>query len=130
MNSDGSNLRQLTHYPENDSTAAWYSYHAGRPRWHPNENFISYQSKQNGKSSLFGVTPDGKKQWKLTGIEHNEGWHDWSADGKYLAIETYDLKQEQFHITLMEWNSKTYNTLTRTLYRLQQAPVFVRKTKK
>ncbi len=35
MNADGSELRQLTQYPADDTTAAWYAYHAGPPRWHP-----------------------------------------------------------------------------------------------
>lgn len=127
MNSDGSGIRQLTSYPVIDTTAKWYNYHAGPPRWHPTENFISYQSKQRGKSSLFAITPDGKEQWKLTDLKDNEGWHDWSDDGKLLAIETFDKEQEQFHITLMDWESKKFTILTDTTYRLQQAPVFVRK---
>lgn len=130
MQSDGSNIRQLTHYPADDTTAKWHNYHAGPPRWHPTENFISYQSKQGGKSSLFGVNPDGKKQWKLTDLTDNEGWHAWSKDGKLCAIETYDLQQKQFHITLLDWENKVHETITDTLYRFQQAPVFVRKPKK
>lgn len=129
MNSDGNELRQLTYYPKNDSTAKWYNYHAGPPRWHPTENFISYQSRQNGKSSLFAITPDGKKQWKLTNLEDNEGWHDWSDDGRYLAMETFDTDQKQFHITLMDWELQEHRVLTNTVYKYQQAPVFVRKPK-
>lgn len=126
MNSNGSQLRQLTYYPENDTTAKWHNYHAGPPRWHPTENFISYQSKQKGKSSLFAISPDGKKNGKLTDLKVNEGWHDWNDDGTLLAIETYDLNQQQFHITLMDWPDKTHRILTDTIYRFQQAPVFVK----
>jgi TolB protein len=127
MNSDGSGLQKLTTYPVGDTTAKWFNYHTGPPRFHPSGEFISYQSKQGGKSSLFAITPDGKKQWKLTNIPDNEGWHEWSPDGNWLAIETYDLEQKQFHITLMNWKTKETKQLTGNSYRFQQAPVFVEK---
>lgn len=127
MNDDGSGIIQLTHYPENDSLADRYSYKAGPPRWNAKENFISYQSHQNGKYSLFAVTPDGKKQWKLTDHMQEEGWHDWSPDGKWLAVEMSDKKHQQFDIYLMNWETKEVMRLTDTTYRFQQAPVFLEK---
>lgn len=126
MNWDGSGMRKLTTYPAADTTARWFNYHAGPPRWHPTENFISYQSKQQGKSSLYAVSPDGQKHWKLTSLPEQEGWHDWSPDGKWLAIETYDTAQTQFHITLVDWQRKSSRVVTGTQYKFQQAPVFVR----
>ncbi|MCA9734320.1 MAG: hypothetical protein H6696_03845 [Deferribacteres bacterium] len=125
INPDGSERTQLTHYPKEDTTAAWWAYKSGPPRWNQKENFISYQSIQNGKYSLYGVTPDGKKQWKLTGNSQEEGWHDWSNDGKLLAIEVFDPNQTQFDIALMDWKEKTLTVLTDTTYKYQQAPVFV-----
>lgn len=125
MNDNGEDLRQLTTYPKSDTTARWHNYKAGPPRWNRAENFITYHSVQNGKSSLFAVTPDGNKQWKLTDLDHNEGWHDWSPDGRYLAIEVFDDEQTQFHIGLMDWETKEFEILTDTLYKYQQAPVFV-----
>ena len=108
----GENLLRLTYYPDDDTTANWYDYRAGPPIWHPTENFISYQSKQNGKYSLYGVSPDGSKHWKLTSNVENEGWHSWSPDGKWLAIELFDNEQTQFHIGLMNWESKEMRILT------------------
>lgn len=126
MNDDGSNMQQLTSYPKNDTTAMWYNYHAGPPMWHPTENFISYNSVQNGKSSLYAVSPDGTKQWKLTqGDTLQQGWHSWSPDGKWLAIEVYTKDERQFHIQLMHWETKETNIITDATYRFQQAPVFV-----
>ncbi|MCW8980883.1 MAG: hypothetical protein OQJ83_05800 [Altibacter sp.] len=126
MNADGSGMRQLTHYPKGDTTALWHNYHAGPPMWHPSENFITYQSKQDGKSSLYAVTPDGTKQWKLTQNDSlQQGWHRWSPDGKWLAIEVFDLENKQFHIELMNWETKASKILTDTTYRFQQAPVFI-----
>ncbi len=125
VNTDGTGLQQLSSYPESDTTAEWFAYKAGPPRWHPTENFITYQSKQHGKYSLYGVTPDGKKQWKLTDNTQEEGWHDWSPDGNWLAIELFDSEQSQFHIGLMNWNTREMKILTDSSYTYQQAPVFL-----
>lgn len=127
MELESRSTRQLTHYPTHDTTAPWHAYHTGPPHWHPTENFISYQSLQKGKSSLYAVTPDGKKQWQLldTGVT-DQGWHDWSDDGKWLAFEGFDSKQTQFDIYLLNWHSKDLKKLTDTTFKYQQAPVFVR----
>lgn len=125
INLDGSGLVKLTNYPKEDTTAEWFSYKAGPPKWHPTENFISYQSFQKGKYSLFAVNPQTKENWKLTDNPQNEGWHDWSPDGKFLAIEIFDQEQTQFHIGLMNWDDGELAVLTDTSYRFQQAPVFI-----
>lgn len=125
INVDGTGLRQITEYPRSDTTARWHSYKAGPPRWNHVENYITYQSMQEGKYSLFATTPDGSRQWKLTDKEMSEGWHDWSSDGRWLAIEVFDKEQSQFDIALMNWSSKEVRMLTDTTYKYQQAPVFV-----
>ncbi len=126
MDADGKNRRRLTKYPPEDKTSEWHNYHAGPPKWNRKENFITYQSVQNGKSSLFAVTPYGQKQWKLTDNDLNEGWHDWSPDGKWLAIEMYDKDQQEFGIYLMNWETKDLKKLTDPKdARFQQSPVFV-----
>jgi TolB protein len=126
MNADGTNRRRLTTYPADDKTAAWHDYHAGPPRWVKKHGFITYNSVQNGKSSLFAVTPDGKRQWKLTENPLAEGWHDWSPDGKWLAIEMNDKERTEYGIWLMNWKTKEIKKLTDPKdFKYQQAPVFV-----
>jgi TolB protein len=127
IDEDGKNLMQLTHYPKKDTTAGKFGYKAGTPKLHPAENYITYQSKQNGKYSLYAVSLDGHKQWKLTDNKENEGWHDWSPDGKWLAIELFDSDQTQFHIGLMNWETKEMKVLTDFTYQYQQSPNFVLK---
>ena len=128
MDADGKNRRRLTYYPKDDKTSKWHSYHAGAPKWNPKENFITYQSWQKGKSSLYAVTPDGKKHWKLTDNKLNEGWHDWSPDGEWLAIEMYDKDETEFGIYLMNWKTKKVKKLTDPKdSKFQQAPVFLLK---
>ena len=125
MNEDGSELTQLTHYPENNPSAKDYGYRAGSARWHPTENFISYVSLQDGRHSIFAITPDGKKQWKLIDNPESEGWHDWSSDGKWLVFNSSDKAETQYHITLVNWQTKEKKQLTDMTYKSQLSPVFI-----
>lgn len=125
MNADGSNLHRLTHYPEEDTTAFIHSYHAGPPFWEPNGNFISYISNQQGKSSIFLIDPDGKNSRRLTSDSLlNEGWHSWSADGKYLTAECSDNENKKFSIYLFDAKGTLIQQLT-SEYQYEQGPVFV-----
>ncbi|QQS37369.1 MAG: PD40 domain-containing protein [Ignavibacteriales bacterium] len=125
MNVDGSGMKQLTTYPEDNISAKDFGYKAGPPKWHPTENFITYISKQDGRNNIFAVSPDGSKQWKLTNSTDNEGWHDWSSDGNWLAYDHSTNDESQYHIMLMNWKTKEIKQLTDTTYKYQQAPVFV-----
>ena len=125
MNEDGTAFTQLTRYPENNPSAKEYGYRAGAARWHPNENFISYVSRQDGRHSIFAVSPDGKKQWKLIENPESEGWHDWSPDGHWLVFNNSDNKETQFHISLMNWVTKEKEQLTDTSFKSQLGPVFI-----
>jgi TolB protein len=127
MNDDGTGMTQLTLYPENNPSAKDYGYRAGATKWHPTENFITYVSLQDGRHSIFAVTPDGKKHWKLIDNELSEGYHDWSADGKWLTFNKSDIKETQYHIVLMNWKTKEQKQLTDTTYKSQLSPVFVEK---
>lgn len=125
MNADGSGMKQLTHYPENDTLIRSFGYKAGPPRWHPTENFISYLSMQAGKYSLYAVTPDGNRQWKLTENAMMEGWHDWSPDGKWLVFDSGKDDGSVYRIMLMNWETKEITQLTDTTFHYHQAPAFV-----
>lgn len=127
MNDDGSAMKQLTYYPENNSSAKNPGYKAAAARWHPTENFISYISLQDGKHSIFAITPDGKRQWKLNKGEIPEGWHDWSSDGKWLVFNSSDLEETWYHITIMNWKTKETKRLTDDTYKYHQSPVFIEK---
>ena len=127
INDDGSGLKRLTTYPNGDTTAAWHAYRAGPPAWHPTENFISYTSFQQGKYSLYRVSPDGSEQMKLTQNSETETYHEWSPDGKWLAVEVSDSAATQYHIGLMNWDTKQLQLLTDTLFKYQQSPVFIKR---
>lgn len=127
INTDGTGLKQLTTYPKSDTTAPWYAYRAGPPKLHPTENFISYASYQNGKYSLFGVSLDGERQWKLTTNQQSEVYHNWSPDGKWLVTDISDSNESRYDIALINWETKEVKILTDSTYQYQQSPNFVLK---
>lgn len=125
MNRNGSNLRRLTYYPLDNVSRNSPGYKAGCAHWHPTENFISYMSMQDGRHSLFGITPDGQKQWKLTSHTFSEGWHDWSPDGQWLVFDKTEGDDSPFQILLMHWKSGEVLPLTRDDQN-HMAPHFIR----
>ena len=127
MNSDGTGLRKLSTYPKEFASQAVPGYKTGALRWHPTENFISYISHQNGQHNIFGVATDGSWQRRLTDQKLSEGWHDWSDDGKWLVYDLSDKESTQYHIMLMNWETKESKQLTDTTFKYQYSPVFVSK---
>ena len=125
MDENGRVGQQLTVYPENNPSAKEYGYRAGSARWHPTENFISYVSLQDGRQSIYAVSPDGKKHWKLLNRTDSESWHDWSADGKWLVFNNSDRAETQYHISLMNWQTKVEKQLTDLTYKSQLSPVII-----
>lgn len=126
MNADGSNRRRLTTYPANDPLAKDPGYKVGPPHWNAKYKFITYQSNQAGKQSIYAVTPDGKKQWKLTESKLDEGWHDWSADGEWLAFDSRDSGSGRHDIYMMNYRTKETKKLTGdSPMKYHQSPVFV-----
>ncbi len=125
MNEDGSNKRQLTHYPDADTTAQWHSYHAGPPFWVEYRNMISYISMQNGKHSIFTISPDGSNNKQLNADSLSEGWHSWSPDGEWIVYDASDKGGTWFDIHMMKADGAEQRKLTND-WRTEQAPVFVR----
>lgn len=124
---DGSQARQLTFYPKNDTTAKWHDYHAGAPHWNAKHGFITFQSKQAGKYRLFSITPDGKKQVELHDFQLGAGWHDWSPDGRWLAVELFENDSRPGDIWLFDYRKKRLRQLTFSPEKFEQSPVWVRK---
>ena len=112
MNADGSGARKLTTYPSNDPMGKEPGYKVGPPRWNAKHGFITYQSNQAGKQSIYAVTPDGKKQWKLTESNIDEGWHDWTADGEWLVFDSRDPATGRYDIVLMNYRTRESKNLT------------------
>lgn len=127
MNADGTGKRKLTTFPATDPLAKEPGYKVGPPHWNAKYKFISYQSNQAGKQSIYAVTPDGKKQWKLTDSKLDEGWHDWSHDGEWLVFDSRDGVSGRYDIMLMNYSTKEVKKLTGdSSMKYHQSPVFIR----
>lgn len=128
MNDDGSGIRQLTDFPEDDESALEWEYHAGPPQW-VDSTRISYISKQNYNYSIFSISPRGTNVKQLTpdstsnGYYSNEGWHSWSRDKKYIAFNATNMVGN-YDIYIMKSDITELKRLTRTQW-FDQAPVFV-----
>ena len=125
MNLDGSSKVQLTHFPKEDTTTAWFSYHAGPPQWNSKHNFISYLSRQRQQNQIYAVTPDGKKQWQITSGDLSSGWHSWSEDGEWLVMDKSTHEETGYDIYLMNYTTKETKRLTDSP-KTEQAPVIVK----
>ncbi len=126
MNADDTNRRKLTTYPANDPLAKDFGYKVGPPHWNAKYKFISYQSNQAGKQSIYAVTPDGKKQWKLNDSASDEGWHDWSPDGEWLTFDSRDAATGRYDIYVMNYKTKETKKITgESPMKYHQSPVFV-----
>jgi TolB protein len=98
-NTFGVEKKQLTFYPKDDTTAQWFEYHAG-------------------------PTPNGKKQRQITNGELSSGWHSWSSDGKWLAMDKATPDEKGYDIYLMNYKTKKTVQLTNDA-KYEQAPVIV-----
>ena len=126
MNADGSNLRQITHYPKNDSTAEWWAYKSGPPHWLNNDK-ITYSSKQEGNYSIYQTNSKGKKAVAITGKELNQVYHDWTDEEDIMVYDAFDTETNSYNIYLLDIATKNEIALTNdTIY--QSGPLFVRST--
>jgi TolB protein len=120
----GTRRKQLTYFPKDDTTTKWFEYHAGPPQWNSKYKFISYLSKQKDQNQIYAITPNGKKQWQITNGEMSSGWHSWSSDGKWLAMDKASTDEKSYDIYLMNYKTKKTIQLT-TDAKFEQAPVIV-----
>ncbi|MBK8227674.1 MAG: hypothetical protein IPK70_10925 [Flavobacteriales bacterium] len=127
IHTDGSGLRQLTHYPATDTTAEWWAYHAGPPTWLKSGR-ITYCSKRKGNLSIFSINPNGTDEQQLTPDGFDEDWHSWSPDENLLVHSGTPLVSDEerpiYDIYLMDMRTKQAKQLT-TDTLSEQAPVFV-----
>jgi TolB protein len=127
----GENRIKLSSFPKADTTTQWFEYHAGPPQYNSKYGFISYISKQKNQTQIHTISPDLKKGWQatsasqLTNGDLSTGWHSWSADGDWLAMDRSTQDGKEFDIYLMNYKTKQITRLTDGP-NTEQAPVIVK----
>ena len=127
MSENGAGNRALTRASSSATHGKELLQVTGGVKWHPKENFVSFVASQDGKQSIFAVNPNSSRQWKLTDNAYAEGSHDWSSDGKWLVLTSYEARSTQSHITLMHWKNKDQRQVTEAKFKIQKAPLFFEK---
>ncbi len=76
MNVDGSDLINLTNYPEFD----------GLPDWSPDGTKVAFVSYRNDNVDIYVMNADGSDVTRLTDVEGEDGTPFWSPDGTKIVF--------------------------------------------
>ena len=79
MNSDGSNVRQLTHNTHHDTD----------PSWSPDGAQIAFASHREGDAEIFLMNADGTNLRQLTDNSHYDAAPAWSPDGAQITFQRW-----------------------------------------
>ena len=78
MNTDGTNLINLTNHPAKD----------GSPAWSPDGNQIAFSSNREGNTEVYVMNADGTNPINLTNHPAADSGPDWSPAGTQIAFST------------------------------------------
>src|SRR6266850_4237 len=101
MNSDGSNVSQLTFEDSADS------YH---PAWSPNGTKIAFGSNRDGNGEIYVMDPNGSNIVRLTTNAAEDGQPAWSPDGTKIAFQSD--RQTDFAVWVMNADGSNPTRLT------------------
>jgi Tol biopolymer transport system component len=104
INTDGSDLEQLTANGQYNLNAVWS----------PDGTQIAFQSNLNGNFDLYLMNPDGTGLRQLTFSERNEVVPMWSTDGTHIVYITVIADRQDFDIYMMNADGTDIQRLTNT----------------
>ncbi|MEI9974111.1 MAG: hypothetical protein WDO73_19900 [Ignavibacteriota bacterium] len=79
MQANGSGLRQLTHF---DGPLV------GSPRWSPDGNYLAFDARPRGHSTVFVIASSGGTPRVLDEGSHEDKMPSWSHDGKWIYFNS------------------------------------------
>lgn len=100
MNSDGTNIKQLTQESANTHD----------PDWSPDGSKIIYSSARDGDWELYTMNPDGTNKRQITYNSVEDNFPSFSPDGKYIVFSSFRSGNEE--IWIMPYSTSTGITLT------------------
>lgn len=123
MDMDGSNPRQLTHFPGNDGVPAHRYGGEGPPRISPDGSRITWMSVRDGEDwDIYTMAVDGSDVRRLTDHLADDGYPSWSPDGRFIAFDSDRTGSADVHVMAADGSG-----LTRVTDHpgSEQAPVWV-----
>lgn len=99
MNSDGTDVRQLTNSPAFD----------GDPAWSPDGTEILFTSDRAGNFDIWVMNADGSGQVALTDHPGDDEYPTWSRDGEYIAFQSS--RHGVTQIWVMSWDGSQQSLL-------------------
>ncbi len=102
MKIDGSDVRNLTKSPA-DNTA---------PAWSPDGKLLAFTSNRDGKPQIYLMNPDGTGLRRLSNGVYADFSPTWSPDGNWIAFAS--TRENQTDVYMMDRNGNNVTRLTKT----------------
>jgi Tol biopolymer transport system component len=102
MNTDGSNLLQMTNASGDDFPLDWS----------PDGKQLLFMSSRDGHFEIYVVNEDGSSVQQLTSSNRNNMFADWSPDGSKIAFQSGNANGSDFEIFIMNSDGTDQQQLT------------------
>lgn len=113
MNSDGSNLRQITFTVSSKYFDTGFPRDGnGNPVWSPNSNKLAYVSYENGSPDIFTINSNGTGNKRLTDTPLRDENPSWSKDGNYIIFSSNRNPNVASQIYIMRTEGQMQTPLT------------------
>ena len=105
MNSDGSNLVDITNQPGSDEAF---------PAWSPDGKQITFTSRRDGNNEIYVMNADGSNPRRITSDSKDDFAPTWSPDGQQIAfVSDRDNETGVYSIYIMKSDGSSVERLTR-----------------
>ena len=104
MDSNGGNIKRITHHEGRDL----------EPAWSPNGRQIAFHSYRIGKkrSEIYVIDADGTNERNLTNHPASDWAPAWSPDGSHIVFESDRDEKENLNLFIMEADGRNVRRLT------------------
>lgn len=112
MNSDGSNLKQITFTVSPKSYPGWPKDGNCSPVWSPNSSKLAYVSYENGSPDIFIINSNGAGNKRLTDTPLRDENPCWTKDGNYIFFSSNRKMNVSSEIYIMRNEGQLQTPLT------------------